>query len=368
MKYIDFGLMKTKENIIHFSKMNINGSGIFHWSYPFDCGFMNKYNFNKYKGSNNQDLFKTELSELIITNSKVNTLNLPISRPNSFKILFTYLNPDYTIPNASTQYGYINSYFDGFNKLISEKSYDEILDHTINSIDVFGLGFTLQFMANCFKRRSALSLEDFTRLSTFFHKMYDFNPSTRIIDIDDLLNEYENILLEIGVLTRLNISFINHNIVNKKPAPVVIMKKAIMEEKSAPQHLSFELQSIANEDPKPTQQNCSEGKELNPTTKRCVTKCKPGFSRNDKFQCRKNTRKMYATNKIKTNRRRFSMVSVNELNLYNQSKHINSPIQKTCLEGKELNPKTKRCVKKCKPGFSRNTKFECRKKTNKIHS
>jgi hypothetical protein len=46
--------------------------------------------------------------------------------------------------------------------------------------------------------------------------MYDFNPETREINIDNLIEEYENILLDTGILTRLNKSFENHTIVNKK--------------------------------------------------------------------------------------------------------------------------------------------------------
>ena len=45
---------------------------------------------------------------------------------------------------------------------------------------------------------------------------------------------------------------------------------------------------------------------------------------------------------------------------------------KICPETKVLNPKTGRCTKKCKQGFSRNGKFQCRKNTTiknvaKIH-
>lgn len=130
---------------------------------------MNKKQFNNYKGRNDtgRTYLKDILSELIVANSKSNPLDLPINKPESFSILFTYLNPDNTVPNAATQYGYINSFFDGFNEIIKTQSYNDILNHTVDSIDVFGLGFTLQFMANCFKRLNALSLEDFTKLSTF---------------------------------------------------------------------------------------------------------------------------------------------------------------------------------------------------------
>jgi hypothetical protein len=38
-----------------------------------------------------------------------------------------------------------------------------------------------------------------------------------------------------------------------------------------------------------------------------------------------------------------------------------------CPEGKEFNPITKRCVKKCKEGYERTEQFKCRK-TKKIQS
>ena len=250
MKYIDFGLMRTKKEVIESSKLNDNFLGIYHWSYPFDCGFMDKKQFNKYNGFNKykRNCMKNELCELIVTDSKVNTLDLPINNPQSFSILFTYLNPDNTIPNAVTQYGYINSFFNGFNDLIKHQSYNDFLEHTTDSIDIFGLGFTLQFMANCFKRLNALSLKVYTRLSSFFHKMYDFNPVTRVIDIDLLLSEYENILLETGILIRIGKSFEKNILVNKPPAPLDIIKEAKKDDQSVPEHLSNILQEYANKD------------------------------------------------------------------------------------------------------------------------
>jgi hypothetical protein len=215
--------------------------------------------------------------------------------------------------------------------MITQTSYNTTLNFIADSIDVFGLGFTLQFMANCFKRANALSLEDFTRLSAFFNKMYDFNPLTRVVDIDVLLNEYENILLQIGILTRLNKSFENNTLANKPPAPPVIIAETKSNEKSGSKHLSPELQDIADKDPIIKSIKCPEGKELNPLTKRCVKICKEGYERNDKFKCRK-------TRKIKS---------------------IKIKSAKKCSDDKELNPRTNRCVIKCKSGFDRDKEFHC---------
>lgn len=140
---------------------------------------------------------------MIINNTKKNTLKMPISNPNAFNILFAYINLDGDPPPTVTKYGYIEHYFDGINNVISTNNYDNVLTDIVNSIDIYGLGFTLQFILNCFYRHDAIDQEFLTRLTTFFHKMYDFNLKTRELNIENLINEYENILLETGVLTRL---------------------------------------------------------------------------------------------------------------------------------------------------------------------
>ena len=340
LKYIDFGLMRTKQEVINSSKINNNLLGVFHWSYPFDCGFMNKFTYNLYKNltMDYRMGWSDEMISMIADKkTNTNTFNLHIKNPEAFQILFTYLNPDNTIPSKSAQVGYINSFFNGFDKLIAKNSYDVMLNKITDSIDVFGLGITLQFIANCFKRCNALNLQDYKRLSIFFHKMYDFNPANRVIDIDALISEYENILIEIGVLTRLGKSFQNNKLVNKLPAPASILNIV-----SPPQKLSPELQAFADKDAieiftkskSKSPKSCPPDKELNPRTRRCVNKCKPGFTRNTEFKCKK-TRKVKSKSK--------------------------SESPKSCPPGKELNPRTRRCVKKCPPGYSRNAVFQCRK-------
>jgi len=149
--------------------------------------------------------------------------------------------------------------------------------------------------------------------------MYDFNLKTRELNIENLINEYENILLETGVLTRLKKSFKNHIITNNKPASENIMKKIQTEDasfnsnsisisRSKSKSLSKELESLATLDPETTSLSasksasksvvsptnklkiCPKNKEVNLATNRCVNKCKQGQTRNAKFKCIK-TRK-----------------------------------------------------------------------------
>jgi len=230
--FIDFGLMRSKEEIVSLSKKSDNFLGIYHWSYPFDCGLMNKNKWTAYKKLTKvkKTTYKNQLSKMIINDSKKNTFDMSIKNPASFNSLFAYINTNEEPLTDSIKHDYIEQFFDGYNNLISNNSYDNMLEQTIDSIDVYGLGFTLQYILNCFYRQNVLDLIFFERLTTFFYKMYDFNPETKEINIDNLLNEYENILLETGILTRLKKSFVNHTIVNKKP---MLLQKEFKEKNSS---------------------------------------------------------------------------------------------------------------------------------------
>ena len=303
LSFIDFGLMRSKTDVLKSSKISKNSLGNYHWSYPFDCGLMNKNTYETYKKYDpfTKNTYKEQLSNMIINNSKINTLNMNIKHPDAFNILFSYINSDGEEPPTATKYAYIQQFFDGFNSLIDKNRYDDVLNRIVDAIDVFGLGFTLQYILNCFYRRNAVSLEFFTRLSTFFHKMYDFNPETREIDTERLLNEYENILLETGILTKFKKAFENNNLINTKPVPTTIMKKNILDKKSPKSTLSNELENYADLDSQLhiyTRKACPEGKEFNPITKRCVKKCISGKIRNTKFKCVSSKSRIRKTRKI----------------------------------------------------------------------
>jgi len=212
---------------------------------------MNKKMFQKYKSSSyiKREEYLNQLSNLIVTKSEVNTLKLPIRHPDAFNILFTYINPEGITPLSATKYSYIQHFFDGFNELIdSSSSYSDVLNQITDSIDIFGLGFTMQYILNCFKRQKAVNIDTFTRLSAFFHKMYDFNPFLREKNIDTLINEYETIMLETGVLTRQKKDFENNLLVNKAPISKSTLEKMIKEDSSSSRSLSKTMENVAELD------------------------------------------------------------------------------------------------------------------------
>ena len=255
LSFIDFGLMQTKKEIIKTSKINKNNQTVFHWSYPLDCGFMDYDNYNKYRlGTTNgyRKLVKEELIGMLVSGSKKNTLELNLKRPEAFELFFSYINPTGKDMSTDAKYAFVEDFFDGLDEMV-KLNYDDYLDDAIDSIDVYGLGFTLQYILNCFKRHNAVSQDFFNYASSLFSTMYDSNPDNRELNIYELLDEYENILLGTGLLTRLNKRFnADNELEDSSPMPSSLMSKSKREQSSSSSKpLSEHLESIAYMDAAP---------------------------------------------------------------------------------------------------------------------
>ena len=302
LSFIDFGLMRTKAEVIRASKENRNHLANFHWSFPIECGFMNYNNYSQYKRSpSRRALVKDELINMIVLGDTQNRANLDIPKPGAFELFFSYINLSGKDMTAAAKYGFYDSEFGAFEQHV-KLPYDDYLDKIIDTIDVYGLGFTLQYILNCFKRHNAVSEDFFTKCSGLFVKMFDPEITTRVTDIKALLDEYEDILLETGLLTRMNKAFENNTLVNKAPMPSPIMRLA-KKHKDSMKPLSSHMERVADMDPvsakiasnkntRKATKLCPPEKELHLETGRCVKKCAPGEIRNAKYRCVKNkTRK-----------------------------------------------------------------------------
>jgi hypothetical protein len=166
---------------------------------------------------------------------------------------------------------------------IKLENYDAFLKKSVNTIDVYGLGYTFLYMLGSFRPYMDSGLAD--DLDDLFLEAVHPRVSLRIT-AHDLLHKYDEILKK-------------HSLSHTPP------REAIAEAEA-------EIQTTGNK--------CEKiGKELNPLTKRCTVKCKPGQIRDAKFKCI------------------------------------------GCTPDKEMNPTTKRCTKKCKPGEIRDDKFKCKR-------
>jgi serine/threonine protein kinase len=308
LSFIDFGLMRTKADIVSSSNINRNRLANFHWSFPIECGLMNYNEYSKYRRSfDRRVLVKEELIGMIVAGDTKNTAGLDIPKPDAFELFFSYINLPGTDMPAAAKYGFYDSAFKSLYEH-SKLPYDEYLDKIIDTIDIYGLGFTLQYILNCFKRHNAVSQDFYTKASALFAKMFDPEITLRVTDIKALLDEYEDILLETGLLTRLKKMFENNNLVQRAPMPSPIMRLAEKQEASSVKlkPLSSHMERVADMDPvlaksktitkvkvnlKPSymMKACPPEKELNLATNRCIKKCAVNKVRNASGRCVKNT-------------------------------------------------------------------------------
>jgi hypothetical protein len=235
---------------------------------------------------------------------------------------------------------------------LKQGDYNKFVDACIDTIDIYGAG--IAFLYVLYRSKRFFAIELYNELKALFLSMVNHNVFLRITP-NELVTRYENILLNSGLLEKYNMHFDNHLLAEGRPIPVEVAQNI---EEDVHRNLSMTpkeqddfIQSVVI--------TCPDGKEYNSKTKRCNKNCKPGYVRDDKFKCKRQTSK-----------RRPVPAQVPEImpvsdHWSRSSRDIPPPPRnksaKQCPPGKELNPKTNRCNKTCKQGSARNANFKCRK-------
>jgi len=432
LRYIDFGLMTTKKELMETSANNTNSRAQFHWSYPLEVGFMNKRIYNKYKLST--PAVKHNIKQHImkaITNNPLGTpmdlrlspmMSLFINKPLAFNIMYSYLQPTLDVPDKTIVQGYITEAMDGFTRMQQGPPYEKVLEHIINSIDVYGLGFSLQFIINCFYKHNCITKSTLDILSPLFTDMWTFDPIARVTYIEDLLDEYEDILKQLGVLQRLNVQFTIDNKVTSVPAgksiglpprhppPVVDLTQPVVDltqdsdsdndaakiiatnpkkkrptpvvpstHKSAtPQPLDSLAVSSSIKKPIPDSLAVSSSIKKPIPDSLAVSSSikKPNPDSLAVYKQHLQNSEVSSSSGDSSNNLDWQFPSVQQPHTYIDSL-ANKPLSaklveyatfdpnvtlntvRICPDDKEFNPNTKRCVAKCKPNFIRDANFKC---------
>jgi serine/threonine protein kinase len=153
--------------------------------------------------------------------------------------------------------------------------YDQFIERLAYTFDAYSFGRMLKELLVKIVPFSGKNYEGITELFVLADKMADKNIETRDYDIFKLPGEYKRILKKYGIW--------NPNKGQPSKESLHIQKKiGKIIDMSADEILSFK---------KALMKPCGAMKERNPKTKRCVKKCRNGYHRNDKFQCKKKKRK-----------------------------------------------------------------------------
>ena len=257
--FIDFGLMKKRSGIIDKSKESMYGYAAFHWSYPLDNGFLerNYYEYYKNLSSADKDKFEEKLIATFLvheSNDRDNdpngkgiqdlypNISLEVSHPSSFDVFFSYIDPDGLV-DKSEKVRYVMSFINSFRRHVETSTYERFLSNAVNYLDIFGLGFSLQYALNRMaKYTSGVSHSFYAQLSELLKTMYSYDLDNRNYSTSDLLTSYESILESSNILSRMNKQIVGHKIVdahNGHREEEVFQNKA---------KLSPELRAFANED------------------------------------------------------------------------------------------------------------------------
>lgn len=295
INFIDFGHMTKYESLKNRSIQSRNSHAVEHWSFPLEMMFLNKRDYMVYAKRT------TEERRLIFPRVWAHI-------KEHVEVFMSYINYKTNEKQALETYAYIKrDYYDMFVNDFTPEYYNEFLEKSLKTIDVYGLGMSFMHVLGSFKHFIG---------SATFSKLYGltmYAVSSRVnarCDADFFLKTYESILDESGILAKHGLHIQDHKI-----SPLT-KEVPITEDDEAMQSINVNR----------VLKSCNQiGKEHNPITGRCVKPCKPGTARDAKFRC---TRKTLV-----------------------------------CPENKELNPNTRRCVVKCKTGYIRNENFRCTRKS-----
>lgn len=321
---IDFGLLKTVDNIVNECKNHEYDFPIFHWNFPPETILYNGVTsliFSEFF-----DIMKIKRQVTKIYN---NTKSLPTDEK---KIVIKHIK---------------ESLFSNYNTItvLAEKKTDEFLDRSIETFDIYGTG--ISFMAVLQDSRKLLDPGLFNDFEVLFSKMMAV-PLFERIQIDELMSEYNYILLRHNLMHSLK--EVPNEIVklhkkieivekNYKPPSPKMMEELIHAE---PIPICFNNNEIVGQHCK---KPCQDGEERNPITERCVNKCLVGKERNPKTGRCVKTKKIY-----KSSSRKIIPIGSNNSNSMSQ------PYENPCSKEKERNQITGRCIKKCIDGQERNPK------------
>jgi serine/threonine protein kinase len=292
--FIDFGLMTTMDEIRNDSSNSKYRFGKLHWSFPLEMEYVNKKHY-------------LQIAQLTSTEKEKTHKKFFIERAQSNDKVKTFLH--YVLPINSNIWDEmcLNSY-NFIVKDINENNYNEFLERVIRTIDIYGTGIAFMYILN---KTSHLIEPNFaSELRTLFYNMINPNVFMRYMP-EQVLNEFEKILLENGILTKYGKHFENHILISNENVNIAKVNEIIKDANNIDISIDKEkVNRISNSTPtkinrissiKPLKA-CPDGKERNPLTRRCVNVCKYGYIRNAEFKCvRDKTIKLTKTRKtIKT--------------------------------------------------------------------
>jgi len=319
-----FDLMTTKKELAEKAEYSRIKPSENAWFHPPEVSVINQKNFDKiaYESESNGDKDRELISRYrVIFYQDMDTIQSYLRDENE------------NITNIMKRL--MNDYVRSFQGVYPrDGGYERLIDKCLMTVDNYGLGLGLFSILKASKHLIDEKL--FNAFKRLFINMSNFNVFQRPTP-EEAFDRYKMIIVFTGLLDKYNMHIGDDELLEKGTE-----KKA--EEKEIAKLPKATKKAIIE-----LVEECADGKERNPKTRRCVDKCKEGHSRDAEFKCKKN--------KTQKNKKVSKSVEIAK-----EKSPENKPSQeKKCADDKELNPKTNRCVNKCKNGYARDADFNCKK-------
>ena len=202
LNYIDFGFMNSIEQIKEEARTSSYDFGISYWYFPMEYMFMN---YNEYvRLVNKSSSQRLNFVKYVTSNNQHNVTQ--------------NVNMFYDFLSCSREYQKKNNaeLFHSIDTQVADK-YEDFLDTTLRTFDIYGLGLSLYYVLNHVKHLLSDDLAE--KLRTMFEKMITANIYERY-RIDDLLRDYEEFLEDYKLLSKYNVAFESH-LLRKREIPLL---------------------------------------------------------------------------------------------------------------------------------------------------
>lgn len=299
ISFIDFGHMGTLSLYSKYAAASKTGIAIEHWSYPWENIFITKKHYKKM--ASKSDAIKKKHAGAI--SKKMTSEKTPYG-----VFMYQVLPKNNALLDQNTKYSaddvdelvietqidyFVQDYLDF---LLKSKpgNYDSFLKKSIETFDLFGVGFALAY---AWRNTAHILLHthiNVVLLNTTIFGMLRPDVYDRY-NVDSALGVYETVLQPLALAKGLE--FQNNVLKPKMDINVSTVKPKPISDKR--------LEKITEKaDSRLVNNICPHGKMLNPLTGRCVKECDEGQYRNKQFRCitARKTAKKSAKKPVSSNR------------------------------------------------------------------
>jgi len=187
MAFIDFGLMTQFQKMSQRAKHS-ELTGRVHWSYPLEYMFLNYDSYQQFMRLSSTQ--SREWENMFIEEFFQNKEDVFSSFDTTF--YYFYSGGITTSIGRSIKEAHLRECFKGMRQY---KNYEVFLRRTIQSIDCYAMGMTLQYALNQFFKKRLISQEIWKMGTALFREqMGNWNPQKRLLNFSTILASYRPFL------------------------------------------------------------------------------------------------------------------------------------------------------------------------------